>query len=305
MEEIQRTQIQLKRLNPPNLGTLTGILNHVLRSTISTSIVYEFHVRESLALLEYCRVVEQANMFFLQELEMDLQPCLDSIRESDDFRVLASMGLNAKAQRDRALASQRPTILDGFDQTATFPIGPNPTWSQLKKVIAANPFLMLKEWSMPGQLQHQPVILARLFCQFTTQIWLMVNNTALKGIEPTPTSLSDAMKCWTVSSIDQTLFHTVFEACNTGLEAEDGIAHGRQGPRSISFANRKDIYFPHQQATPKIGSQWLLFWEDSGYITAYHKLLEDRTEEERFYLEDGLETIFSHLHSLPASQKAI
>ena len=76
MEEIQRIQIQLKRLNPPNLGTLTGILNHVLQFTMSTSIIYDFHVRESLILLKYHHVVEQANMFFLQELEMDLHVAL-------------------------------------------------------------------------------------------------------------------------------------------------------------------------------------------------------------------------------------
>ena len=84
MEEIQRTQIQLRRINPPNLGILTGILNHMLRSTISTPIVYDFHVRESLALLKYRHIVEQANMFFVLELELDLQPCLDSVQESDD-----------------------------------------------------------------------------------------------------------------------------------------------------------------------------------------------------------------------------
>ena len=83
----------------------------------------------------------------------------------------------------------------------------------------------------------------------------MVNNTALKGIEPNPGSLSDVMKCWTISSIDQTLFHVTFEACNTGLEAEDGVAHGRQGPRSMSFSSRKDIYFPGQDVVPKNGSQ--------------------------------------------------
>ncbi|KAG9308726.1 hypothetical protein JVU11DRAFT_11511 [Chiua virens] len=165
-------------------------------------------------------------MFFLQELELRLQPCLDTVQKTDNFRVLALMGLNAKAQCDKALASQHPTILDGFDQTAMFSIGPNPTWTQLKKVIAANPILILKEWRIPGSLQHQPVILAHLFCQFTTQTRLMVHNIALKGVEPTPTSLADAMKCWTVFSIDQTFLHTTFEACNIGLETEDGIIHG-------------------------------------------------------------------------------
>ncbi|KAG9316143.1 hypothetical protein JVU11DRAFT_3824 [Chiua virens] len=213
-------------------------------------------------------------MFFLQELELRLQPCLDTIQEIDNFRVLALIGLSAKAQCDKALASQHPTILDGFNQTAMFPIGPNP-------------ILILKEWRIPGSLQHQPVILAHLFCQFTTQTWLMVHNTALKGVEPMPTSLADAMKY-----------------CNTGLETEDGIIHGCQGPHSMSFSSHKDIYFPAQEAaSPKAGSQRLSFWENNGYIKAYHGLLKEWTEEDMFYLNDGLGTIFSHLQSLPASQK--
>lgn len=301
MEEIQRTQIQLKRLNPANLGILTGILNHMLRSAITTPIVYDFHVRESLALIEYYNVVKKANMFFLQELELNLEPCLDSVQENNDFHVLALMGLNAKAQWDKALAARKSTVLDGFDQTAVFPIRPNPTWSQLKGAIRANPILMLKEWTMPAGLQNQLVTLAHLFCQFTMQIWLMVDHTAMKGIEPAPTSLSDAMKCWTVSSIDQTLLHTTFEAY--GMTGLDGISHGHQGPHSMDFAGHKEIYFPVKRTPPQKGSQWLSFWDDAGYVTAYHKLLEEHSQEEGFYLNDGLEAIFSQLHCLPASQK--
>ncbi|KAF8429402.1 hypothetical protein L210DRAFT_3418840 [Boletus edulis BED1] len=304
MEELQRTQIRLKQVNPPNLGILTGILNHMLRCMICTPLVYDFHVRESLALLDYRNVLRNVDMFFLHELDARFQPCLDSVQESDDFRVLALMGINAKAQRDKALASQRPTILDGFDQTAKFPIGPNPTWGQLKKAIAANPMLMLKEWTMPSRLQNRSVILARLFCRFTEQLWLMVDDRSLKGIAPSPVSLSDAMKCWTVSSVDQTLLHTTFEACNTGLEVEDGVVHGRQGPRSISFASRKEIYFPAPGGRAlKNGSQWLPFLDDMGYIKFYHEMLEERNDEERLDVNDALETIFSHLHCLPVSQK--
>ena len=93
MEEIQRTQIQLKRLNPPNLGILTGILNHMLRSIISTPIVYDFHVRESLALLKYRHIVEQANMFFLPELELVSRCGSDSWPKLRKLRVRSDMGL--------------------------------------------------------------------------------------------------------------------------------------------------------------------------------------------------------------------
>lgn len=283
---------------------MTGILNHMLRCIVSTPIVYDFHVRESLALLECRNVVEKAGMFFLHEFDLDLLPCLDAVQDSDDFRVLSLMGVNARAQRDKALSSQQQRLLEVFDQTVTFPIGANPTWGQLKKAITANPTLMLKEWTMPGQLQGLAVVVASLFCRFTRQVWMMVGRNALKGIEPTPVSLSDAMRCWTAASIDAILLHTTFKACNTALE-RNGITPGCQGPRSMSFATRMNLYFPSASlnSPPRNDSDWSVFWSDSGYIASYHELLDGASSEETFYIVDALQNIFSHLQCLPASQK--
>jgi hypothetical protein len=236
---VQRTQIQLKSRNPPNLGIMTGILNHMLSCIVSMPIIYDFHVRESLALLECHTVVENAGLFFLHELDLDSMPCLDSMQENDDFRVLSLMGVNSKAQRDRA--PQR-RLLDTFDQMATFPIRPEPTWSQLKKAIAVNPVLMLKEWTMPGRLHGLAMVVASLFCKFTRQIWMMVGRNALKGMEPTPGSLSDVMRCWTATSIDETLFHASFKACNAGLE--------RDGATPVGI-----LCFPHADLFSKCNPQ--------------------------------------------------
>ena len=41
----------------------------MLHCIVSTPIVYDFHVRESLALLECRNVVEKAGMFFLHEFD--------------------------------------------------------------------------------------------------------------------------------------------------------------------------------------------------------------------------------------------
>lgn len=305
VEEIQRTQIQLKHRNPPNLGIMTGILNHMLRCIITTPIIYDFHVRESMALLECRNVVAKAKMFFLHDLELNLVPCLDSIQESDDFRVLALMGLDSKGQRDRALAAQNRVVLERFNQTSMFPIGPNPTWGQLKKAVSANPVLMLKEWALPEQLRNPHAVLAQLFCKFTCQIWMMVASSAFKGVEPSATSLSDAMRCWTATSIDHALLYTTFKACNAGLEM-DGTAPGCQGPRSASFSDRTSWYFPNpDHSAPRRDSDWSFFWSESGYITDYHKLLKEfSSEEDGFYIDDALATIFANLQCLPASQKA-
>jgi hypothetical protein len=155
----------------------------------------------------------------------------------DDARVLALMGLNAKAQRDKALASKRQNIYALFDQTAMFPISANPTWNLLKQMIANNPALLLKEWRFSTRFYSLPHEMSWLFIDFMRYLWLMVVEGAFKGVVPSPTSLEDAMRCWTVESIDEALFNTTFEACNVGLESADGTVHGHQGPMSMSFSD--------------------------------------------------------------------
>lgn len=242
-------------------------------------------------------------MFFLQELDIGLNPCLTGVQEMDDARVLVIMGLHAKAQRDRAVTSRNPRINDGFDQTAMFPIGPNPTWTKFKQAIADNPMVMMKEWTFPSRFNHFGLVAAKLFCTFTTQIWMMVAKEALKGIVPTPTSLSDSMRCWTIISVDDTLTGTMFEACNVGPDNAEHTSHGRQGPRSKSFSDRMEIFFPSSESPPRKDSQWSTYWDGEGYIKKYHDILHHRDQEEKDHLNESLLSIFSELQCLPASQK--
>ncbi|KAG1763499.1 hypothetical protein EV702DRAFT_1051804 [Suillus placidus] len=101
--EIQRTQIFIIKKNPPNLGILTGLLNHMLCLTTSTPIIYGLHIRKSLTLLEYRNVLEMAGMFFLQDFDLASNTCLEQVQQIDDVNVLALMGANAKTQRNRAI----------------------------------------------------------------------------------------------------------------------------------------------------------------------------------------------------------
>jgi hypothetical protein len=165
--------------------------------------------------------------------------------------------------------------------------------------------MMMKKWALPRQLQDLAVIVANLFCQFTRQVWMMVGRNALKGIEPSPVTLFDAMKCWTAASIDETLLHVTFKASNAGL-ANDGSTPGSQGPRSSTFDVRMRIYFPNASVNspPRKDSDWSLFWSESGYIASYHKSQEGASSMDEFYMVDALQNIFSNLQCLPESQKA-
>ncbi|OJA20364.1 hypothetical protein AZE42_07317 [Rhizopogon vesiculosus] len=300
IREIQRTQISIVRKNPPNLGILTGVLNHMLRSTTSTPIAYDHHVRESLALLQFRNVLETAGIFFLHDFNISSDTCLDEVQQVDDMHVLAIMGINSKAQRDKAVGR-----MEGWGSADSdsddYPIGRMPTWNRLKAVIASTPAMIMRPWIWPSSLNDSEMSMGRLFIMFTRQIWLMLTEEVLKGIRPYPNSLQEAMKCWTITSVDDTLAAVAFDACNSGLHDNTGITPGRMGPRSRSFANRCSIFFPHSNAPHKDKDPWSALRIGDGYIAEFHRMMEKMDENQQTSLQEGLCEVFSYLHCLPAS----
>ncbi|KAI6137546.1 hypothetical protein BKA82DRAFT_4023816 [Pisolithus tinctorius] len=59
---LQLAQISLKELEPPNLGILTGIICHMIWCTSTTAIILDFHVRESMALLQVSRQTDMGQI---------------------------------------------------------------------------------------------------------------------------------------------------------------------------------------------------------------------------------------------------
>ena len=108
----------MKHLNPLNLGVLTGVICHLIRCTSSTPIVLDYHVRESMALLQFSRVSEQFNIFFLFDLDLQKTPLLPMVQEQDDVEVLKLMQAKLKKK------DGRPTWprLAINDETEEFPI---------------------------------------------------------------------------------------------------------------------------------------------------------------------------------------
>ncbi|KAG1789583.1 uncharacterized protein HD556DRAFT_1492627, partial [Suillus plorans] len=300
MREIQRTQIRIVKKNPPNLGILTGVLNHMLRSTTSTPIIYDFHIRESLALLEYRNVLETAGMFFVQDFDLSSDTCLEEVQQIDDVHVLALMGVNAKAQRDRAVA--RMVAWQSCEsELEDYPLGRTPTWARLKAAISGSPALIMREWTWSSRFSNTQLSVERLVIMFIRQMWLMLTTEVIKGIVPYPNSLREAMKCWTMTSIDDTLTAVTFEACNAGLQNNTGVTPGRMGPKSRKFADRCSLFFPNPDAAHKGNPQWSVLWEQDGYIAEFHRMMKIMEEGQRSSLKQGLREVFSDLHCLPAS----
>ncbi|KAG2045498.1 hypothetical protein BDR06DRAFT_1015590 [Suillus hirtellus] len=300
IREIQRTQVSIVKKNPPNLGILTGLLNHMLRSTTSTPIIYDSHVRESLALLEYRNVLETAGMFFLQDFDLSSSTCLDEVQQIDDVNVLGLMGVTAKAQRDRAVKSM-DAWRSNEAESEEYPLGRTPTWTTLKTTIANSPATIMRDWSWTSRMSNIQLTVGRLVVMFTRHTWLMLMQEVLKGIAPYPNSLCEAMKCWTITSIDDTLASVAFEACNAGLHDNTGVTPGRLGPQSRAFADRCSLFFPEPDACHKRNDQWSELWEGHGYIGEFHRMMKTLDEDQQASLKQGLRDVFSELHCLPAS----
>jgi hypothetical protein len=91
---------------------------------------------------------------------------------------------------------------------------------------------------------------------FTRHMWLMLTTEVFKGIQPYPNSLQEAMRCWTITSIDNTLASVTFEVYNSGLHDHTGITSGHMGPKSRAFVDRCSLFFPDTEASNKGKAQW-------------------------------------------------
>ncbi|KAG1846660.1 hypothetical protein C8R48DRAFT_563549, partial [Suillus tomentosus] len=300
VREIQRTQIAIVKKNPPNLGILTGLLNHMLRSTTSTPIIYDSHVRESLTLLEYRNVLETAGMFFLQDFDINSDTCLEEVQQIDDVNVLGLMGVTAKAQRDRAVA-RMDAWRSNESESEEYPLGRTPTWTSLKTAISHSPATIMRDWSWTSRMSNIQLTVGRLVVMFTRHLWLMLTEEVIKGTRPYPNSLYDAMQCWTITSIDDTLASVAFEACNAGLHDHTGVTPGRLGPQSRAFVHRCSLFFPDHDAPHRRNAQWCGLWERDGYIAEFHRTMERLDGDQQESLKQGLRDVFSELHCLPSS----
>ncbi|EIW74134.1 hypothetical protein CONPUDRAFT_147908 [Coniophora puteana RWD-64-598 SS2] len=301
VKSLQETQEALRRKNPPNLGIMTSLLTHMIRSTTYTPIVYDAHLSDSLKSLQQHAVMETCNMFFLHDLDIS-KARLKGVEEIDSDSVLRIMGKNAPLRRDQAIASQENELAAAErNDDSDYPLGKFPTWTDLKEFHGKFPWLLVKKWN--PEIIDWSLRAVILFCTFTGHIWLMLSVPFLKSSPPRPSSVDDAMKCWTIHYVRNLLDGVKWEASNDALE-QDGVAHGRPGPRSPSFANRMPIFFPPTSSPKHVKSQWDPLFQHPGYISQYHKLVESGKDNGAFSdLQKSLQEIFSSLECLPASEK--
>ncbi|KAL4064649.1 hypothetical protein J3A83DRAFT_4376894 [Scleroderma citrinum] len=260
IKALQIAQTLIKKLDPPNLGILTGIICHMIRCTSTTPIILDHHIRESLALLQYSRRT----------------PHLDAVQQHDDLEVLKLMQAKSRKRNERLTLPRVPLI----DDDEQFPIGNMPTWSRLVKTIQ---------------------LVGKLFVQFTCQIWIQMDEAWLTDPQQRlePTSLQDAIQCWTPNHTFKALQACTFKACNAEIPGSPLV-----GRRQPSFSERANIFFPDPEGErPAQRSPWSVFWMKPGYIWEYHRSMKERNLLDRLEIDHGLQKIFSLLQTLPDSTK--
>ncbi|KAI5985909.1 hypothetical protein F5J12DRAFT_728958, partial [Pisolithus orientalis] len=294
---LQLAQISLKELEPPNLGILTGIICHMIRCTSTTAIILDFHVRESMALLQVSRVCERFGMFFLLDLDLHHVPHLPEVQDHDNLEVLKLMEGKLKRGDGRPAWPRIPPL----DEVEQFPIGSRPTWAKLTRTIQLQPWLIMQDWKWSAQLSSLGPVVGKLFVLFTCQLWIQLDATWLTGSEgkPEPTSLEEAIQSWTLNQTFRTIRACEFKACNAEIAGSGGA-----GCRQSSFAERVNLFFPGPTAgQPSRRSPWNVFWTKPGYIWEYHQVMKNRTPLEEFEVLDHLGRIFSVLQTLPDATK--
>ncbi|KAI6137535.1 hypothetical protein BKA82DRAFT_4023805 [Pisolithus tinctorius] len=281
---LQLAQISLKELEPPNLGILTGIICHMIWCTSTTAIILDFHVRESMALLQVSRVCERLGMFFLLDLDLHHVPHLPEVQDHDDLEVLKLMEGKLKRGDGRPAWPRIPPL----DEVEQFPIGSRPTWAKLTRTIQLQPWLIMQDWKWSAQLSGLAPVVGKLFILFTCQLWIQLDATWLTGSEgkPEPTSLEDAIQSWTLNQTFRTIRACEFKACNAEIAGVEGLV-----------ADRPTVGQPSRR------SPWNVFWTKPGYIWEYHQVMKNRTPLEEFEVLDHLGRIFSVLQTLPDATK--
>jgi hypothetical protein len=288
----------LHKLQPPNLGIITGVLMHLIRCIDSTPLIVPAHVRASLASLRIKEMQQTFGWMVLHNLQIpasgatddDDLDVLEDVEQKDDRDVLRSlnMGLDFK---EKKVWRGRP----GDAPSVAYPLGSMPTWSELVKALrSSQPWIIMEDWTFDSTWTTS-ISASKLFVLFSRQIWLLL-HPAWIAVQPTPPikTLEEAMGSWSLSEICSKLTSAEFLPCNAQLRG------ARRGRPDKSFKDRFRTFFPENSAPQ--GSQWNLFWERPGYIGEYHHLRQTISDEDgRERLDDEIQHIFRHIQCLPNS----
>jgi hypothetical protein len=290
-------QGMLAALHPPNYGTISTIVIHLIRHLMVTPQVSHQFLARSLRDSRFEEVMMDFGMFFLHNLDLETMALLDC-QEEDDAEVLKVYGnaINTRGRKKKTQQEVPSLALTKQAQQKTYPWGSSVTWRNLEDLLSTIPHQFLKAVEFDQDTLCLPES-KLLFTQFSVEIWLSVHSSYLKGGQLPPLdNFQSAMDLWTVEGLQKAV--TNFRILPSG--------HGLPGcpPRLISsqksFQDRVSIYFPPPTVVAsKNTSLWQHYACNNAYLDVYHGYLKIWDEEKRDMLNNDLRLIFSHLQCLP------
>ena len=185
-------QIKLSRRRPANYGSLTSLIMHLIRLSVTTPQAKHGFLHDALADLKFGPIIERFGMFFLHDLDLDtcFVPEIDGEDGQEAKRLFKTTG---KAAHHIPMVSV---------PTALHPLGCAPTWAQVVMTMDANPTQLIWGWVWDDSWASNRTA-ASLFIDFTVDMWLSLNpNPGLLQVDPPyPQTLEDAMKTWSAESL--------------------------------------------------------------------------------------------------------
>jgi hypothetical protein len=240
-------------------------------------------------------------MFFLQDLDMTKEIVLPEVLVKDDLRILHTLGYLNKPKP----CPWEIVRLYDEDDKAAYPLGRSPSGSQLTDILYCQPWVMMRRWSWPeelniyrdaeeGRTEH---LASMLFRTFTSQVWITLNDHWKK--EPDVfywlMTLVECMEIWSLEKLHEKL--PSYRVIPTNSNVHGSIP----GPKSLSFSRRYTIYFVLEK--DPLSKVWDVLGQAPGYISTYQKEAKKLDETELDNLHDALETLFSYCHCLPNSNR--
>jgi len=286
---------------PTNYGVTSGLLAFLMQSVIFTPPKVNWYVREALAALNYKRNCDTFGMFFIPLVDADRPWLLNDIPEIDTVEVVRELGLTVT--RRRKGQPERPE--EEEEDETRYPLGEAPTWKQIAGSLQADPTVLIPRWEEPldcerytncepGSAESHAV---DIFVSFTWHIWISLNPTWRTRPENSikPTTLTAALRSWSVDAILGEVLETSFKPCHSGLE-------GGPGRPSVSFSQRRKMYFPEDGTT--LTKVWMRFGGSPGYISKYHERRKRLDMESKRVLDECLEELLMLCQCLPDSSRS-
>jgi len=240
-------------------------------------------LREDLKNLRFEAICNRFGCFFLHDLDLT-NGMLPEVKGKDTRETLGRIGItSAKKRRKESLV---PELLPSQDSL---------TWFQLKQLVnqgddraKIKDFVFEDSWRECRNAQA-------LFCQFTYEYWLQLGTHAFLQLLGEPINIEEAMKLWTVKSIQQRI---TGENSYHLTPSADGLQKNIPTRSKMQlFSLKRAAFFPSPNQTLAPKSDWESFYK-FGYVLEYHKQIEG-SEDKGKLLNDSLDLIFQNLQILP------